>query len=194
MELRLRYERPPGGAPNIDLSPDALQTHLDTLVARIVGGKPSLPSVDSVPELVAQDESGAGEDPLPLDRGTLQTLLAVDGQRTVREIVAHRGSFDALWQLGNLAEVGLVRLGSIGSGRPAAPVAEPAMRLMLRGPRTRVRRSSNRLSQPRRLNAAPSSASTTILAIRSGAQRVCTAASPPPPRCRCPWTSSASCA
>src|ERR1700730_2983633 len=102
----------PGTVASIDLRPEALQMHLDTLVARIVGGKPSLPSVDSVPELVAQAESGSGEDPLPLDRGTLQTLLAVDGQRTVRAVVAHRGSFDALWQLGHLAEVGLVRLGS----------------------------------------------------------------------------------
>src|SRR5579859_4796713 len=118
----------PSATPSIDLSPEALQAHLDTLVARIVAGKPSLPSVDSVPELIAQGESGAGEDPLPLDRGTLQTLLAVDGQRTVREIVAHRGSLDALWQLGNLAAVGLVRLETTRVvERPTEPDASAAL-------------------------------------------------------------------
>ena len=120
----------PGSAPSIDLSPEALQTHLDTLVARLVGGTPSLPSVDSVPELVAQDDSGEGEDPMPLDRGMLKTLLAVDGQRTVREIVAHRGSFDALWQLGSLAEVGLVRVVPTG----AAPVARPVAPMVIESP------------------------------------------------------------
>jgi hypothetical protein len=107
-------------APNIDLNPKALQTHLDELVACIASGAPRLPSVDAVPELVAQEDSAMGEDPLPLDRGTLQTLLAVDGQRTVREIVAQRGTFDALWQLGSLNDVALVRLGSSVSARASS--------------------------------------------------------------------------
>jgi hypothetical protein len=113
------------GAPNIDLSPDGLETHLEGLLARIASGKPSLPSVDAVPELVSQDESGAGEETLPLDRGLLLTLLAVDGRRTVREILADRGSIDALWQFGDLAEVGLVRLASAGSAAllPAEPTS-----------------------------------------------------------------------
>ena len=111
-------------APSIVLSPEALQTHLDELVARIANGTPTLPSVDAVPEVVAQEDAGACEEQLPLDRGTLQTLLAVDGQRTVREIVAQRGTFDALWQLGSLAEVGLVRLASSGPVGPRAVNAD----------------------------------------------------------------------
>src|SRR5207244_11151098 len=84
--------------------------HLDELGSRSATGMPKLPPVDAVPSLVADHDPNRGEEPLALDRGTLQTLLAVDGQRTVRDIVAHRGSFDALWQLRNLVEIGLVRL------------------------------------------------------------------------------------
>jgi Domain of unknown function (DUF4388) len=112
------------GVPSIELSPEALRTHLDELVARVATGARRLPSPDEVPVLLAQDDSGGGEEPLPLDRGTLQTLLAIDGQRTVREIVAHRGSFDALWQLGNLVEVGLV--GVVASSVSAGSAAETA--------------------------------------------------------------------
>ncbi|MDQ6670808.1 MAG: DUF4388 domain-containing protein, partial [Chloroflexota bacterium] len=113
-------------ASAIEPSPEALQVRLDELVARIANGTPSFPSVGAVPTLVVQAESAATEDPVPLDRGTLQTLVAVDGHRTVREIVAQRGSFDALWQLGALGEAGLVRLGpSSQDGRAAASAGTP---------------------------------------------------------------------
>jgi hypothetical protein len=93
--------------PTIHLTQDAVLAHLDELVAH---GGPGLPSLDAVPRLVPQDDDAAAEETVPLDRGTVQTLLAVDGVRTVREIIAARGSFEALWQVANLAEVGLVRL------------------------------------------------------------------------------------
>ncbi|MGI9146401.1 MAG: DUF4388 domain-containing protein [Chloroflexota bacterium] len=109
--------------PSIGLSFEALQTHLEKLGARIDSGTPSLPSADAVPEVVVQAPSAAVEDPLPLDRGTLQTLLVVDGKRTVRQVVAQRGSFDALWQLGSLATLGLVRL---QSGTASESIAEPS--------------------------------------------------------------------
>ena len=102
-------ERAEGG-PTIHMSPEVFEAHLDELASRSATGMPKLPPVDAVPSLVADHDPNRGEEPLALDRGTLQTLLAVDGQRTVRDIVAHRGSFDALWQLRNLVEIGLVRL------------------------------------------------------------------------------------
>jgi hypothetical protein len=98
------------GEGAISLSRDALFDHLEEVVARSANDAPTLPPLDAVPELVGQNDSSKGEEPLPLDRATLQTLLAVDGQKTVREIIAQRGSFDTLWQLGNLADVGLIQL------------------------------------------------------------------------------------
>jgi hypothetical protein len=102
--------RATAGEGAISLSRDALLDHLEELGARTVNDAPTLPPLDAVPEVVGQDDHTHAEEPLPLDRATLQTLLAVDGQKTVREIVAQRGSFDTLWQLGNLADVGLIRM------------------------------------------------------------------------------------
>src|SRR5713101_8339299 len=76
--------------------------------AGAANGTPRLPSFDAVLAVLDQDESSSAEETVPLDRGTLQTLLAVDGRRTVEEIVAQRGSLDVLWQLANLVEVGLL--------------------------------------------------------------------------------------
>src|SRR5258708_2481277 len=99
-------QRPAARDANISLSAEALQAHLDDLASSAANGTPRLPSFDAVPAVPDQDDSSSGEDTVPLDRGTLQTLLAVDGRRTVQEIVAHRGSLDVLWQLANLVEVG----------------------------------------------------------------------------------------
>ena len=79
-ELHVRYRRSrAAGQSTSSLSPEALQAHLEELVARIASGAAGLPSLDAVPGWSGQDESAAGRRPLPLDRGTLQTLLAVDG-------------------------------------------------------------------------------------------------------------------
>ena len=113
-------QRPAAGAANISLSSEALQAHLDDLAGSAANGTPRLPSFDAVPAVLDQDESSSVEETVPLDRGTLQTLLAVDGRRTVEEIVAQRGSLDVLWQLANLVEVGLLRINA------DAPMADPA--------------------------------------------------------------------
>ncbi|HEY0582321.1 MAG TPA: DUF4388 domain-containing protein, partial [Chloroflexota bacterium] len=118
--------RPTDGA-SIDLSQEALQGHLDELASRAANGTPQLPSVEAVPQLLHTEEQS--EEPLPLDRGTLQTLLAVDGQRTVRDIIAQRGTWDALWQLASLGEVGLISLTTTRSDAtpsPVSPVLRPA--------------------------------------------------------------------
>jgi hypothetical protein len=111
----------PSGEPTIRLSSEALEAHLDDVSERLARGTPKLPRPDAVPVLVVH--AGNGEEPLALDRGTLQTLLAVDARRDVREVVAARGSFDALWQLGTLIEVGLVE--SASSERAAAVTPTP---------------------------------------------------------------------
>lgn len=106
---------------NVELEQAALQTHLDDLAASTASGRAALPSLDAIPRLVAQDEPGTIDEPLPLDRATLQTLLAVDGQHSVGEIVAQRGSMDVLWQIANFVEVGLVHLDSPPPAAPASP-------------------------------------------------------------------------
>jgi hypothetical protein len=114
----------PTDEPTIQLSNDELLAHLDEVVARVASGERRLPEADAIPAQTTID-SGA-EEPLQLDRATLQTLLAVDGQRSVREIVARRGSFDALWHLASLRDVGLISFAQPRLVREPASVLEHA--------------------------------------------------------------------
>jgi hypothetical protein len=117
------------GPPNVQLNREALQAYLDDLATRTASGGPTLPSLDAIPHLVPQDDDAVADETVPLDRGTLTTLLAIDGHRTVREIIAVRGSFEALWQVANLAQVGLVRLPAVEpSPTPAATTPPPPPR------------------------------------------------------------------
>jgi hypothetical protein len=109
----------PDDQPNISLSPEALQAYLEQLASSIQQGS-KLPALDAVPMLASQEDQSPDDEPLPLDRTTLQTLLAIDGRRTVREIIAQRGSLDVLWELGNLVAVNLVRLESSSGQAPRA--------------------------------------------------------------------------
>jgi hypothetical protein len=114
----------------IAVSHEVLQAHLLEVAANAANGQFRLPALDAIPRVVEQDAAELTDEPLELDRGTLQTLLAVDGQRTVREIMTQRGSFDALWQLGNLAEVGLIKINinirtDAQSGTAIAPIEAP---------------------------------------------------------------------
>src|SRR5205823_14608365 len=115
--------------PNVELSHEALLAHLDELATRTASGGPVLPSLESVPHVTPQIDDAPDEDTVPLDRGTLQTLLQIDGRRTVREIISVRGSFEALWQVANLCDAGLVRVGPVATpaqSNGAAEVREPA--------------------------------------------------------------------
>jgi hypothetical protein len=114
----------PTGEPTIQLSNDELLVHLDEVVARVSRGERRLPDADAVPTQTTND-SGT-EEPLQLDRAALQTLLVVDGQRSVREIVARRGSFDALWHLASLRDVGLISFETPRLEREPASVPEAA--------------------------------------------------------------------
>jgi hypothetical protein len=98
---------------------EELQKHLDATAARVASGGRCLPHPDVVPAQTANDNEG--EEPLPLDRGTLQTLLAVDGHRTVREIVAMRRSIESVWHLASLADVGLVQFRTDTSEASSTP-------------------------------------------------------------------------
>src|SRR5207248_786685 len=128
----------PIGDPSIRLSREALQMHLNELTARAARGERSLPLPNAVPQQIVDGSFADGDEPLPLDRGTLQTLVSVDGRRTVREIVSQRETFEALWQLGYLIEVGVIGLSAASAPEtrsapllaaaapePPAPTASP---------------------------------------------------------------------
>src|SRR5215831_13052924 len=97
-DAEFTFEPLPSDAPTLEwtvrLSQDDLLARLDQGAERIARNGRRLPRPDAVPAQVNGD--GSGEEPLPLDRGTLQTLLAVDGHRSVREIVAVRQSIESL--------------------------------------------------------------------------------------------------
>jgi uncharacterized protein DUF4388 len=108
----------------IDLDHESLLAHLDEIGARVARGERQLPTADVVPAQAASD--GAAEEPVQVDRASLQTLMLVDGQRSVREIVARR-TFDALWQLVRLREAGLIQLGSTLRTAPSPESVAPAL-------------------------------------------------------------------
>jgi hypothetical protein len=53
--------------------------------------------------------------------GTLQTLLAVDGHRTVQELSDHAASVDVLVDLAILMDLSLISF-DVPNGRPVQPV------------------------------------------------------------------------
>ena len=99
---------PPADERTVELSPEDLQARLDDLATQAAPGAPRLPAPLAVPVLVPQEDGRDAQ--LQLDRGTLRTLLAVDGRRTVRDIVSARGACATLWQLAALAELGMIRV------------------------------------------------------------------------------------
>ncbi|MBV9169473.1 MAG: DUF4388 domain-containing protein [Chloroflexi bacterium] len=100
---------------NVTVDQATLEAHLDEVAAKTANGQPNLPSLDAIPYVAPGDEER--NDQLPLDRATLQTLLAVDGQHSVRDIVGQRGTLDVLWQLSSLTDLGVVRLDGVAPAR-----------------------------------------------------------------------------
>jgi hypothetical protein len=99
----------------IAVSQEVLEAHLDELATH---PSPKLPPLDAFPRVVALDDARLADEPVPLDRGMLQTLLLADGRRTVREILMQRDSIEALWQLGQLVEAGLLEVHTERSQEP----------------------------------------------------------------------------
>jgi hypothetical protein len=110
------------GEPSIRLRDDALQAHLDELSDRVANRNRQLPRPNAV--LVHRPEDDRDAEPLLLDRASLQTLLAIDGKRSMLELVAQRGTFDALWHVATLIEAGLVEVGASAPPEAVVPVAE----------------------------------------------------------------------
>jgi Domain of unknown function (DUF4388) len=90
----------------IELSPEDLQRHVRELASG-PDTHASLPSLDAVPHLINGTRSYAA-DQVVLDRGAVEILTLVDGQRTVREIIGSRPLVPVLHELAVLAEQGLI--------------------------------------------------------------------------------------
>lgn len=129
-EAEFTYAKaPPPTERNVDLTLDQLRAHLSPPG----GGEAAsaVPSLRAVPRLLGT--GSGGHERLELDRSALQTLLAVDGQRTVAEIVGERPLVPTLRELGELVKLGLIRI-ELPGGAPAErgdrprAVATPAPR------------------------------------------------------------------
>ena len=112
---------PPEGGREVSLSPPALQARLDELLGQPAAGADILLTPATVPSVV-QGEGALGP-ALPagqvaLTRGAIQTLLAVDGKRTVAEIAAGRGLAETIKDLQSLVRQGLIAV-------PPAPAEAP---------------------------------------------------------------------
>ena len=140
------------------------------------GGPPAAPSPlaapppgQAVPRLIGTGAESDLSETLVTDRGLLQTLLSVDGRRTIAEIGAGRGP-DAVTHLQALATQGLI---SIDVPAPAAPAAPRPLRRRRPGPQT-----ARTAPLPAR-SIAPSWGSGTTRPRTTPGRRSCTAASPP---------------
>jgi hypothetical protein len=79
----------------------------------------------AVPRIVDLNGLSATADEVVLDRGMLQTLLAINGQRTVEELSHRRGLARTLGDLATLLDLGLIQLeaaSAVPALRPAALV------------------------------------------------------------------------
>ncbi len=118
-------ESVPPEARTIDLSPQALQAHLESVLEPGSGALAPALTPATVPLLVPGDGVAAGEDgarKVALTRGAIQTLLAVDGQRSVAEIAAGRGFAETIKDLQALARQGLIAVPVQGAPVQGAPV------------------------------------------------------------------------
>lgn len=122
---------PPPEEQNIHLATEELQAHLDGLVAQHANLPQIISSTEAVPRLVEpidqENRSGRPDQPgkageIVLDRSTLQTLLAVDGRRTVEEIARDHPA-QTVKELATLMELGLIRVDVPGASQP--PPGEP---------------------------------------------------------------------
>lgn len=117
----------PVAARNVDLPAPALQARLEEML----GGRGDAPALGftlaAVPQVVLGDP-GASDAPekVALSRGAIQTLLAVDGRRSVADVAAGRGYAETIRDLQTLARQGLVALPVDLPERSSAETRTPA--------------------------------------------------------------------
>jgi hypothetical protein len=115
-------EGPPPVDRNLDLTGAELHAHL--AARRGADPVPTPAALQRVVHLRAAD--AAHTQRLELERGMLQLLLAVDGKRTVREIIGEAPVAPALRELDQLVELGLIGLEDAAEPQPPAEPPAPA--------------------------------------------------------------------
>ena len=95
---------------NVTLGSDELQAHLATLdnEQRAAGG--TLPSLMAIPSTRAQGDPSDTDEELPISRARLNLLVAVDGHRTVADLIGEGDLLKTLLDLRWLADRGLISM------------------------------------------------------------------------------------
>jgi hypothetical protein len=110
-------DEPVPNGNNLTLEGGDLLARVEALAARRIW-LPDLASLlSAVPRVVSSDEWPASTGHVVLDRETLRILLAIDGRRTVAELVGPSGPAQVLRALATLGGLGLVA----GKTRDVAP-------------------------------------------------------------------------
>jgi Domain of unknown function (DUF4388) len=112
-------EGPPPTERNVDLTLDQLRQHLSRMGSSSETGN-AVTSLRAVPRLLVSPNGS--HERLELERGSLQLLLAIDGERNVAEIIGDMPLVAALRELGELMRLGLIRIDP-----PARPSASSAV-------------------------------------------------------------------
>jgi hypothetical protein len=110
----------PPAAPTIQMAAEELQAHLDHEASQHACMCTAIPLLASVPEIVAPVPPLGPAQEEVCDGSALETLLAIDGQRTVEAIIGNRGLSQRLKALQTLVELGVVRLAAPSVGLAAA--------------------------------------------------------------------------
>jgi len=131
-------EKPP--EREFELQPDDVQAHLAAADERSGGLLQRIPSMDAWLTVIEADQGHASEN-VQLDRTTVQTLLRVNGGRTVVEVVDGRPLVQTLRDLGRLVDLGLVRAATapavVAAREMPAPTSAPVP-TRLAGPQSLV--------------------------------------------------------
>jgi hypothetical protein len=97
-------EGPPPNVQELDLTPDGLRVHFES-----AAGIGTL-ALDMVPRPIVEPDLAADDDLVALHRGTVRQLLAIDGRRTLGEILGGRPNPTAMLDLARLVRLGLIGL------------------------------------------------------------------------------------
>ena len=119
--------QPATAARSLELAPDALRQRLDSLEEMQRHIAEAVPSLTARPRLIVQAGSSPA-DRFTVTRGEITLLLAVDGDRTVLDLIGTRDLLARLRALTDLVDQGFVEIVELGDAAAvqAQPVLEPA--------------------------------------------------------------------
>jgi Domain of unknown function (DUF4388) len=143
---------------NVSLSSEDLEERLDG-IARIRAGRPPL-ELSAIPRLVDLPEDASANGRLSLERGALRLLLAIDGRRSVGDLLAGGRPVQVVEHLYALLAAGLIELHDESAeahspGAPPSPAPAPSPTPADRAPGPAPARRAQPRSPGRRAPAPP---------------------------------------